>query len=246
MNSEAIISINNLTKQYGKKEVLRIPQLTAFQGRILGIIGPSGAGKSTLIRILNMLEQPTTGEVFYFDKSAPVSQAESLKLRRKMTMVFQKPALLDTSVYNNIAFGLHARQIPKRVIEDRVSSILETIGMAALSQQRAKTLSGGEAQRIAFARALVLQPEILLLDEPTANLDPPNVELLEGLIKKLNQQHRTTILFVTHNLFQARRLCHDTVFFNQGHLIEQGETEQIFARPQREETRAFVEGKMIY
>ncbi|MCW3489191.1 ABC transporter ATP-binding protein [Dethiobacter alkaliphilus] len=246
MNNNAIISVKNLTKRYGKKEVLHIPQLSVSRGRILGLIGPSGAGKSTLLRILNMLEEPTNGEVTYLQRPLPTAQGEKLALRQKMTMVFQKAALLDTSVYNNIAFGLQARKIPKQEIDRRVRSILETIGMTEQSRQRAKTLSGGEAQRIAFARALVLQPEILFLDEPTANLDPPNVELLERMITKLNQQYGTTILFVTHNLFQARRLCHDTAFFYQGKLIEAGETKKLFSSPQKEETQAFVEGKMIY
>ncbi|EEG76686.1 ABC transporter ATP-binding protein [Dethiobacter alkaliphilus] len=246
MNKTSIITVKNLTKRYNKKEVLCISELNALHGRILGLIGPSGAGKSTLLRILNMLEEPTTGEVSYLQQPAPVSQTGKLQLRRKMTMVFQKAALLDTSVYNNVAFGLQARKVPKQEIRERVLAMLDDIGMLALSQQRAKTLSGGEAQRIAFARALVLQPEILFLDEPTANLDPPNVELLEGMIARLNQDHGTTILFVTHNLFQARRLCHDTAFFYQGKLIETRETEQLFTSSQKEQTRAFVEGKMIY
>jgi tungstate transport system ATP-binding protein len=167
-------------------------------------------------------------------------------LRRKMTMVFQKPALLDMSVYDNIAYGLRARKMDKMEIHRRVRSVLETIGMADLHRQRAKTLSGGEAQRVAFARAVVLCPEILFLDEPTANLDPVNVELLEKLITGLNREAGTTILIVTHNLFQAQRIAQRTAFFYQGKLVETGETAKLFQSPEAEETRAFVEGKMIY
>jgi tungstate transport system ATP-binding protein len=163
-----------------------------------------------------------------------------------MTMVFQEPTLLDMSVYDNIAFGLRARHTDKKETSQRVSAVLKTIGMTDLSRQRAKTLSGGEAQRVAFARALVLRPEILFLDEPTANLDPANVELLESLITGLNRETGTTILMVTHNLFQAQRVAHHTAFFNQGVLVEAGETSQLFNSPQKWETQAFVQGKMIY
>jgi tungstate transport system ATP-binding protein len=246
MSNTEVINAVNLTKQYGKKEVLRVEQLSVHKGCITGIIGPSGAGKSTLLRVLNRLEPSTQGEVRYFGEKASLSKMEKLALQRRMTMVFQKPALLDMSVYDNIAFGLRARRMEKREIGLRVQSVLETIGMADLSHQKAKTLSGGEAQRVAFARALVLRPEILFLDEPTANLDPANVELLESLITTLNQEVGTTVLIVTHNLFQAQRLAHHVAFLYQGALIEAGEGSQIFQAPQKEETRAFVEGKMIY
>lgn len=246
MTNTEVINVANLTKQYGKKVVLRVEQLSVYKGSITGIIGPSGAGKSTLLRILNLLEPATQGNVRYFGEKASLSTLEKLALQRRMTMVFQKPALLDMSVYDNIAFGLRARGIDKKEISWRVLTMLETIGMADLSRQRAKTLSGGEAQRVAFARALVLRPEILFLDEPTANLDPANVELLESLITTLNRGVGTTVLIVTHNLFQAQRLAHYTTFFNQGALVEAGETTQIFQTPQKEVTKAFVEGKMIY
>jgi tungstate transport system ATP-binding protein len=240
------ITISNLTKKYDKKEVLAIDAFAVDKGCITGIIGPSGAGKSTLLRILNLLEPATSGEVHYFGENFSSSSTEKLALLRRMTMVFQEPTLLDRSVYDNIAFGLRARRIDKNEIDRRVFSMLKTIGMTDLSRQRAKTLSGGEAQRVAFARALVLRPEILFLDEPTANLDPANVELLESLITGLNREKGTTILIVTHNLFQAQRIAHHTAFFNQGALVEAGETAQIFHSPQKPETRAFVEGKMIY
>lgn len=241
-----IVEVSQLTKKYGSKEVLRVDFLGIRKGSITGFIGPSGAGKSTLLRILNLLEKPTEGSVYYDGQKPTVNGTYQLCLRRRMTMVFQKPALLDRSVYDNIAFGLHARRLPRKDIDTRVRSVLETVGMSAQSKQNARTLSGGEAQRVAFARALVLQPEILLLDEPTANLDPVNVELLESMIMGLHREAGTTIVVVTHNLFQAQRLATDTAFFYQGQLVEYGATEQIFQKPLREETAAFVEGKMIY
>lgn len=246
MTNSGIIYLNNLSKRYGSKEVLRVTELTVRQGCITGIIGPSGAGKSTLLRILNLLDSPTSGDIFYYGQKIPESKAELLALRRKMSMVFQKSALLEMSVYDNLAFGLRARKMPEGEIEKRASTILETIDLAGQSKQRAKTLSGGEAQRLAFARAVVLRPEILFLDEPTANLDPANVELLERLVVQLSQEYGTTVLIVTHNLFQAQRLTQETVFFCQGDLVEAGVTEQIFAAPCCEQTDAFVRGRMIY
>lgn len=246
MNNPNSISISKLNKQYGAKVVLSVDDLRIRRGCITGIIGPSGAGKSTLLRILNLLEPPTSGEVLYNDCSVPLANGGLMGLRRTMTMVFQKPALLDATVIDNIAFGLRARKLPKSEVDDRVAAVLQSIGMASQGRQRAKTLSGGEAQRVAFARALVLHPEILFLDEPTANLDPANVELLEGLIVQLNRDYETTVLIVTHNLFQAQRLAQETAFFYQGRLVEAGATQQIFSSPGAEQTRAFVEGKMIY
>lgn len=246
MTESSIIKVSNLSKQYGSKEVLRVTEATVNRGYITGIIGPSGAGKSTLLRILNMLEPPSRGEVFYYGRKVPAAKADVLALRRKMTMVFQKSVLLEMSVYDNLAFGLRARNMPGVEIEKRVNTIFEIIGLSAQSKQRAKTLSGGEAQRLAFARAVVLQPEILFLDEPTANLDPANVELLERLVVQLNKDCGTTVLVVTHNLFQAQRLAHETIFFYQGELVEAGATEQIFTAPRYEQTDAFVRGRMIY
>jgi tungstate transport system ATP-binding protein len=245
-NTKGIIEAIGLSKFYHKKEVLHIDRVTIRSGGITCVMGPSGAGKSTLLRIINMLEEPTAGDVYYFGQPTPTVTADRLMLQRRMTMVFQKAALLDASVYENIAFGLHARRIPEEETRRRIMTALDTIGMSEQRSQRGKTLSAGEAQRVAFARAAVLQPEVLLLDEPTANLDPANVELLETMIRDLNCKHGTTILMVTHNLFQARRLAHDVLFLYQGQLLESGSAQQVFNTPANEYTRSFVEGNMVY
>ncbi|MDW7650972.1 MAG: phosphate ABC transporter ATP-binding protein [Bacillota bacterium] len=245
-NNKEIIRVANLTKEFSGREVLHLPHWSVPKGSITGIIGPSGAGKSTLLRILNWLEKPTRGEINYFGRSIPANAEEKTGIRRKMTMLFQKPVLFDTTVYENIAYGLKARNIPKKEIKRLVAPMLEKIGMAAQHQQRAKTLSGGEAQRIAMARALVLEPEILYLDEPTANLDPMNIELLEKMLLEMNRTHGTSVIIITHNLFQARRITDHVLFLCQGQLVEAGQTEQIFADPADERTQAFVKGQMIY
>ncbi len=237
--------MNGVYKKYDK-EVLRVDRLKLFEGCIYGIIGPSGAGKSTLLRIVNLLTPPSGGEISYQGQPVAVNGQERLALQRKMAMVFQQTLLFKDSVYNNIAFGLKARGYAKFDIESRVNTLLDQIGMASLRNRRADTLSGGEAQRVAIARAVAFEPELLLLDEATANLDPGNIEQIENMITRLSREKGITIVMVTHNVFQARRIADQVMFVHQGRIVEIGPTEKIFTRPKEESTRLFVEGRMIY
>jgi tungstate transport system ATP-binding protein len=159
-------------------------------------------------------------------------------------MVFQRPMLLNRSIHANVKFGLELRGIHDA--KARVQSALEEVGLAHLASQKAPTLSGGEAQRVALARAIVTQPEVLLLDEPTANLDPYNVGLIEKIILHLNQAQRTTLVLVTHNVFQARRLAQRVVFLLDGKAIEVSDVDTFFNRPQDPRTAAFARGEMVY
>lgn len=161
-------------------------------------------------------------------------------------MVFQKTLLFRDSVYNNVAYGLKARGYSRNEINKRVISLLEQVGLKDLITRRADTLSGGEAQRVAIARAVAFEPELLLLDEPTANLDPGNIELIEGMILKMNHMQSITVIMVTHNIFQARRIADQVVFVNEGKIVEIGSTEKIFSSPNNAQTKAFIEGRMIY
>jgi len=169
-----------------------------------------------------------------------------LALQRDMALVFQKTLLFKDTVWNNVAYGLKARRYKKAEIENRVNTLLEQVGMKELSHRRAETLSGGEAQRVAIARAVAFEPELLLLDEPTANLDPGNIELIEEMITNLARLKDITVVMVTHNVFQARRIADQVIFINQGKIIEAGTTEKIFTAPERQETKMYVEGRMIY
>lgn len=242
---ENILEVKNLSKFYNK-EVLNIEQLSFHRGRIYGIIGPSGAGKSTFLRLLNLLELPTRGDIYFKGEATSMNGGPDLPARREMTMVFQKPLLFRTSVGENIAYGLKARRFPKEEIKVRVESLLEKVGLKEFTGRHAGTLSGGEAQRVALARAVAFEPAILLLDEPTANLDPSNVELIERLILDLNRDTEMTIIMVTHNIFQARRVAQEVIFLHEGRIVETGETEKIFTSPEDPRTMAFVEGRMIY
>lgn len=235
--------LEQVTKAYNGRRVLYIDHLDVYRGEILGIIGPSGAGKSTLLRLLDFLELPTTGTItfgsYHTNGSTP-----PLSVRRRVTTVFQRPVLLSRSVTDNVAYGLRIRG--QNHVRASVESVLEQVGLADMASAPAHTLSGGEAQRVALARALVIEPQVLLLDEPTANLDPMNVKIIETIIRDINEQRATTIVVVTHNVFQARRLAHRVAFLLDGELVEVAPTEEIFESPADPRTAAFVRGDMVY
>jgi tungstate transport system ATP-binding protein len=237
-----IYRITNLNKSYNSRIVLSIPSLDVVEGEVLSVVGPSGSGKSTLLRMLNFLEFPTSGQIEFKGSTFEAGQGITLALRRRVTTVFQKPVLLNRSVWDNVAFGLSLRGMDRKTVD----SVLIEVGLGKLAGQRARTLSGGEAQRVALARAMVLNPDVLLLDEPTANLDPYNVALIENIIKRLNQEHGMTIVMVTHNVFQAKRLATRVAFIMEGNIIEINQTAILFQTPQDPRTQAFLRGDMIY
>lgn len=237
-----IYRVADVTKSYNGRCVLRIDELDVHPGEVLGIIGPSGAGKSTLLRLLDFLELPTTGAITFRDYRIN-GTLPPLSARRKVTTVFQRPVLLSRSVTDNVAYGLRIRG--RNHLDATVSSVLEQVGLTDLADAPAHTLSGGEAQRVALARALVVEPDVLLLDEPTANLDPANVKIIENIIRDANE-HGATIVLVTHNVFQARRLANRVAFMLDSELVEVGPTEKIFEKPADSRTAAFVRGDMVY
>jgi len=244
MPGEVIYRLENLTKQYDNRVVLRIEQLEIYAGEILALVGPSGAGKSTLLRQMNFLEHPTTGSLNFY--GLPTNGTPpSLKVRRNVTTVFQRPVLLNRSVTDNVAYGLNVRGKRGKSIKQPVAAALAQVGLADMAKTSARTLSGGEAQRVALARALVVKPTVLLMDEPTANLDPYNVKLIEQIITTENREHGTTIVLVTHNIFQAKRLAHRTAFLLDGHLVEIADTTAFFEHPTDPRTVAFVDGDMV-
>jgi tungstate transport system ATP-binding protein len=236
-----MFQLQGLRKVYGERTVLDLDELAVRTGEILALVGPSGAGKSTLLRLLNFLETPTAGVIRY--GGAEVSGTASLTLRRQITTVFQRPLLQRASVRENVEYGLRLRGLRP---DGMVDAMLAEVGLSAFARQPARQLSGGEMQRVALARALVIQPRVLLLDEPTANLDPYNVGLIEDIVRRQNAERGTTVVLVTHNIFQAKRLAHRTGLLLGGKLIELDDTPCFFASPSDDRTAAFVRGDMVY
>ncbi len=240
---ETILRLEDIRHRYGQRIVLRVPELRIRPGEIFAVVGPSGAGKSTLLRLMNFLEKPTRGQVF-FHQRAWTPRSLPIELRRRMTTVFQQPLLLNASVGSNVAYGLRVRG--SRNGKAAIRQALEEVRLAHLTDQSANTLSGGEAQRVSLARALVLNPELLFLDEPTANLDPGNVKLIEEIIRRANAQRGTTVVMVTHNVWQARRLAQRVALLYDGEIIEIATTDDFFHHPQDPRTRAFLTGDLVY
>ncbi len=234
-----LYQLRDIQHHYGERTILDLPALDIQRGEVLAIVGPSGSGKSTLLRLLQFLEAPTAGSITF--DGITISSRVALDTRRRVATVFQHPVLLDRSVFDNVAYGLRLRG--ERDATERIMGALDRVGLRDYARSRARTLSGGEAQRVALARAIVLRPDALLLDEPTANLDPYNVSVIEDLIRT----HDTlTMVLVTHNVFQAKRLADRVGLLLNGRLIDLASTDQFFNAPTDPRTRAFVNGEMVY
>ena len=236
----AEFEVIDVRHRYGARTVLDMPRLDITGGETLGIIGPSGSGKSTLLRLLQGLERPTEGAVHVC--GAPMPFPVPLLLSRRVTTVFQRPLMLDRSVRDNVAFGL---QVRGRRDGAAVDALLDRLALSALASAPARHLSGGEIQRVALARAMAFDPEVLLLDEPAANLDPANVARVEAIIRDAQARGRTIVL-VTHNTHEARRLAHKTLLLMEGTVVEVNATATLFESPSDPRTRAFLAGELVY
>ena len=234
-----MIQIRDLLIQRNGRDVLRIDSLDIASGETLVIVGPNGAGKSTLLLALGHLLNPSRGEILFDGES--LTKLDELEYRRKISFVFQDPLLLDMTVEQNIALGLKFRGMPKEEIQQRVGKWIKQLAIEPLSKRRAGQLSGGEAQRVSLARAFVLEPELLLLDEPFSSLDPPTrSRLIEDLSALLKENHRTAI-FVTHNLNEAAKLSHRIAVVVGGMLRQVGTAKQIKTKPADETVKAFLQ-----
>jgi ABC-type methionine transport system ATPase subunit len=211
-----------------------------FGGHIQMIIGPSGSGKTTLLRLLNKLETPEEGKICY--QQTDYDNIPPRQLRKDIGMVFQFPALFRGTIFDNITYGPELYQ--KNITKDIVSANLKIVGLKDLEPKReVETLSMGQQQRISFARALANEPRILLLDEPTAALDPTSANNLLDLIKKINFELGITIIMVTHVMEHAKRIADGICFLVQGNMIECSEADSFFEQPRTELARKFIRGE---
>lgn len=217
------IDLSNIIRQYGEKTALSIPSLEIEQGRITGFIGLNGSGKSTLLRIIAGLDREYQGTVLY-DGKAPDGE-----LYKMMTLVFQKPYLINTDVYGNLAYPLKLRGLGKAEIQNRVETVSRLLQLESLLRQPSHTLSGGEVQKAALARALVFEPKVLLLDEPTANIDPQSTLVMENALRHANKSLGTTVILVTHNIRQLQRLCSRAVLMQDGRAACYPSVEALFS-----------------
>jgi molybdopterin-binding protein len=220
------VELRNVTKSFDEITALDNINLEIHQGEILGLLGANGSGKTTLLKLLALIEKPSQGEI-YFDNKRVTEQNASLT-RLEATMVFQKTTLFNTTVYNNLSYGLKVRKTPKTKIEEEVNRALKRVKLEGFEKKQAKKLSGGEQQRVALARALVLNTRLLLLDEPTANLDPRNASIVEEIVSTVNRERKTTIVMATHNMFQAKNLPRRIALMRDGKIAEIGTPAEIF------------------
>jgi tungstate transport system ATP-binding protein len=227
-----VIQIKGVSRQTGNKTILESIDLNIHRGEIFALIGPSGSGKTTVLRLIDLLDKPTAGTIIIDGTDTTASNAVRISIRRRMAMVFQKPAVLNTTVANNVAFGLKFRSVNKSETEWLVHEALEIVGLLNLADRKAVTLSGGEMQRVAIARALVTRPEVLILDEPTANLDPVNTDLIENLILAIHKRFKTTIILSTHDMIQGQRLAERMGVIINGRISQIGSIQDVFYRPQ--------------
>ena len=214
--TEALFRIRDLRFAYEADPVLDIGRLEIPGSGVTVLIGPNGSGKTTLLKLLNGLLPVSSGMIFY--RGRPLGSQTVARLRQESVLVHQDPYLFDGSVYGNVSYGLRVRRAPAERVRRATALALQRVGLSGFEHRRARRLSGGERQRVAIARALVLEPEVLLLDEPTANVDADSIELLETLVLELSER-KTTVIISTHHPAFAYRLGSRLVFMEQGRIV---------------------------
>ena len=227
-----MIEFDHVVMNFGEKEVLKDVSFSVSDGEIFTFIGPSGSGKTTILRLIDMLERPKSGKILIDGTNVTkIRDREKVRVRRRMSMVFQKPSPLRGSVYANVAMGLQFRKVSADEIARHVSESLEMVGLGGYEERKAITLSGGEMQRVAIARAITTKPEVLLLDEPTANLDPVSTETIESMIGDLKDRLGITVILSTHDMVQGQRLANRIAVVIDGRIGQVGTSKQIFYQP---------------
>ncbi|MDT8439409.1 MAG: ATP-binding cassette domain-containing protein [Wenzhouxiangellaceae bacterium] len=231
----ALGEVHGLLYRAGGSNLIESIELVLDAKSLTVVMGPNGAGKSLLLRLMHGLLEPTAGEIRWGGRRLDD------RVRARQAMVFQRPVLLRRSVAANLRFVLARQGKPSKAV---IESLLAEVGLEHLIDQPARRLSGGEQQRLALARALALQPEVLFMDEPTASLDPAATASIEAIVRRAHERG-VKIVFVTHDLGQARRLADDVVFLNKGRLVEHTSAERFFDQPESRQARQYLAGQLV-
>lgn len=237
------IECKDIQRSYNNRFSLRC-SLLLKKGRIYTLMGPNGSGKSSLMRILALLEKPDGGTIVFSNSERRVNPFSDIRLRRRIVLVSTHPVVFRESVMDNVLYGLKLRGVPGSEARRRAEEALDMVELGKLSDEMAPVLSSGEKQRLSLARAVAISPDVLLLDEPTVNLDPENRSIIEKVILSLNKQRDRIILLVTHDIFQAKRLSEEVLFMYDGEITEQTSGGEFFIRPRTEPARGFLTGEI--
>lgn len=239
------VEVRELCKEYSGRKVLDNVSFSVKYGEIFALVGPNGAGKTTLLRILDMLDEPTCGEVWLEGSKIDYSGRNKHLIRRKIGFVPQKPTLFNASVFENVAYSLRFKGLDEKSIRRSVKEALETVELNDLERRNALTLSGGEAQRVSLAQTLVAKPPLLLLDEPTSNLDPKSISIIEEALLRVNRENKTTIIMTGHDILQVEHMADRIAILNEGRIEKIGTFHEILSKP-LEDSAIFMRTENIF
>ena len=234
--ANVIVDIKDVNKIYGTNHVVKDLNLQVEEGEFLTLLGSSGCGKTTTLRMIAGFEEPTTGSIQV--EGEPIEDKEPFE--RNVNTVFQSYALFPhKTIYDNVAYGLKMKKVPKKEIKERVTEMLEMVQLSGFEKRYPSQLSGGQKQRVAIARALAMEPEVLLFDEPTSALDPQMVGEVLNVMKQLASEGMTMVI-VTHEMAFARDVSTRTIFMHEGVVAENRKSKELFANPQHPKTQEFL------